>query len=63
MAKPKKEGKYPCIIYNRGGNRDFGSLKVATGATLMGMLAAQGYVVIASQYRGNAGGEGAEEFG
>jgi dipeptidyl aminopeptidase/acylaminoacyl peptidase len=63
MAKPKMEGNYPCIIYNRGGNRDFGSLKVATGATLMGMLAAEGYVVIASQYRGNAGGEGAEEFG
>lgn len=63
LAIPKKEGKYPCIIYNRGGNREFGSLKVATGATLLGMLAAKGYVVIASQYRGVAGGEGMEEFG
>ena len=22
MAKPKKPGKYPCIIFNRGGNRE-----------------------------------------
>lgn len=63
MAKPKKPGKYPCIIYNRGGNRDFGSLKVAQGATTLGQIAKEGYVVIASQYRGNGGGEGQEEFG
>jgi hypothetical protein len=25
IAEPKKEGVYPCIISNRGGNRDFGS--------------------------------------
>src|SRR5690348_10353068 len=24
IAVPKKPGKYPCIIFNRGGNRDFG---------------------------------------
>jgi len=63
MAKPKEEGNYPCIIYNRGGNRDFGSLKVAHGAMKLGKIAKEGYVVIASQYRGNAGGQGQEEFG
>ena len=23
LLEPKKEGKYPCLIVNRGGNRDF----------------------------------------
>lgn len=63
MVQPKKEGKYPCIIYNRGGNRDFGSLKIFHGAMMLGQIAKEGYVVIASQYRGNAGSEGKEEFG
>nr|WP_262891981.1 prolyl oligopeptidase family serine peptidase [Planktosalinus lacus] len=63
MAKPKKDGNYPCVIYNRGGNRDFGSLKVAHGAITLGQIAKEGYVVIASQYRGNGGSEGKEEFG
>jgi|SRR5690606_1691539 len=63
LVQPKKEGKYPCIIYNRGGNRDFGSLKIAHGALTLGQLAKEGYVVIASQYRGNGGSEGQEEFG
>lgn len=63
MAKPKKAGSYPCIIYNRGGNREFGSLKVAHGAISLGQIAKEGYVVIASQYRGNGGSEGQEEFG
>ena len=63
MAVPKTEGRHPCIVYNRGGNRDFGSITVAKGAMLLSKLASQGYVVIASQYRGVAGGEGIEEFG
>ncbi|QNR25357.1 alpha/beta hydrolase family protein [Croceimicrobium hydrocarbonivorans] len=63
MVKPKAEGKYPCIIYNRGGNRNTGSLKIAHGATLLGQMASKGYVVIASQYRGSGGSEGQEEFG
>lgn len=63
LVKPKKNGKYPCIIYNRGGNRNFGSLKIAHGAITLGQIAKEGYVVIASQYRGNVGSEGQEEFG
>lgn len=63
LAKPKKIGKYPCVIYNRGGNREFGSLKIYDGALTLGQIAKEGYVVIASQYRGNGGSEGKEEFG
>lgn len=63
LVKPKKEGDYPCVIFNRGGNRDFGALKIAHAAITLGEMAKEGYVVIASQYRGNAGGEGKEEFG
>ena len=63
MVKPRKKGKYPCVIYNRGGNRDFGSLKIAHAAITLGQIAKEGYVVIASQYRGNGGSEGQEEFG
>ena len=63
LVKPKKAGKYPCVIFNRGGNRDFGALKIAHGAITLGRLAKEGYVVIASQYRGNGGSEGKEEFG
>ena len=63
LVKPKKEGTYPCVIYNRGGNRDFGELKIAHGAITLGQIAKEGYVVIASQYRGNGGSEGQEEFG
>lgn len=63
MAMPKKSGNYPCVIYNRGGNREFGALLVAHGAMRLGQIAKEGYVVIASQYRGNGGSEGQEEFG
>ncbi len=63
LVKPKKKGNYPSIIYNRGGNREFGALKIAHGAITLGRIASQGYVVVASQYRGNGGSKGKEEFG
>ncbi len=63
LAEPKKEGKYPCIISNRGGNRDFGQWTPLSVAFFMGTMANWGYVVAASQYRGNDGGEGMEQFG
>ncbi len=62
LLKPKKAGKYPCIIFNRGGNRDFGELDYGT-AFWLSAIARKGYVIIGSQYRGNAGSEGKEEFG
>ncbi len=63
LAMPKSGESLPCVIYNRGGNREFGALSDLRAAWLIGKLARRGYVVVASQYRGNGGGEGQEEFG
>lgn len=63
IAEPKKEGVYPCIIANRGGNRDFGQWNPLSIGYFLGNMASWGYVVVASQYRGNDGGEGIEQFG
>jgi dipeptidyl aminopeptidase/acylaminoacyl peptidase len=63
LAIPKNAGKYPCVIFNRGGNREFAAINDNSFLRLLGKLAGAGYVIAASQYRGNAGGEGQEEFG
>jgi dipeptidyl aminopeptidase/acylaminoacyl peptidase len=54
--------KLPLVIFNRGGNREFSKL---TPWMKFGFYdyVANGFVVIGSQYRGNDGGEGTEEFG
>ncbi len=62
-VKPRRGTRLPCVIYNRGGNLDFGALDDAAAASSLARIASWGYVVVASQYRGNAGGEGREEFG
>ncbi|MBX2874727.1 MAG: prolyl oligopeptidase family serine peptidase [Saprospiraceae bacterium] len=66
MLQPKEEGIYPCIIYNRGGSLDYGTLThhvSSIGLGELARLASAGYVIVASQYRGNGGGEGHEEYG
>jgi dipeptidyl aminopeptidase/acylaminoacyl peptidase len=63
LAVPKRGDRLPCLIFNRGGNRAFGALTDGSAARVLGKLATWGYVAVASQYRGNAGGEGREEFG
>lgn len=63
LAEPRAEGQYPCIIANRGGNRDFGQWNPISIGFFLGKMASWGYVVVASQYRGNDGGEGVEQFG
>jgi len=50
---------YPILIYNRGGNRDFGALT----PDYVLWYAMRGYIVLASQYRGILGGTGQEQFG
>lgn len=63
ILKPKGEGsKFPVMIYNRGGNREFGKITKKT-LTYISYLSSNNYVVLASQYRGNDGGQGREEFG
>lgn len=52
----------PVIIYNRGGNRDFATIGPEEFSHLC-FLAEQGYVVLASQYRGNSHSDGKDEFG
>jgi len=63
LVKPKQKGKFPCVIYNRGGNRNFGAISYSKVARILARISSWGYVVLASQYRGNMGGEGEEEFG
>jgi dipeptidyl aminopeptidase/acylaminoacyl peptidase len=63
LAMPTAGENLPCVIFNRGGNRDFGALSDKGAANSLGEFASWGYVAVASQYRGNAGGEGQEEFG
>jgi dipeptidyl aminopeptidase/acylaminoacyl peptidase len=55
VARPAGEdgGKFPCVIVNRGGNRSFGELSPMRAAFMMARLAQRGYVVVASNYRGN----------
>lgn len=63
IAKPIiSNKKFPCIIYCRGGNRDFGALSSFEQFYLQRM-ANWGYIVIASQYRGGPDSEGKDEFG
>lgn len=60
--KPKgsENKKFPLVIANRGGNQEYGKL---TAQSFFYPLVTNGFVVIASQYRGVDGGEGKEEFG
>jgi dipeptidyl aminopeptidase/acylaminoacyl peptidase len=63
LAVPKKGDKLPCVIYNRGGNPELAVLTDMQVALRLGLVASWGYVVVASQYRGAAGGEGKDEMG
>ena len=51
VVEPKKEGVYPVVIFNRGGNRDFAPLNLSTIINYTSKLAEQGYVIIGSNYR------------
>lgn len=51
LLEPKKDGKFPVVIFNRGGNRDFGRLTLATMIMFTSKLAEKGYVIIGSNYR------------
>ena len=54
---------HPVLIYNRGGSREYGKLTLYTVMRTLVPLARKGYMVFASNYRGNDGSEGTEEFG
>ena len=64
VLAPKKEGRYPVLMWNRGGCR--GNVGVLTRyglARWVAPFADWGYVVVGSQYRGAPGSEGKDEFG
>jgi dipeptidyl aminopeptidase/acylaminoacyl peptidase len=63
LIEPKGKGPHPVVIFNRGGNREFGKVNDQLLLRFMVPMANWGYVVAASQYRGNDGGEGQDEFG
>jgi dipeptidyl aminopeptidase/acylaminoacyl peptidase len=62
IAEPKQPGKYPCIIWCRGGALELSKIDWWT-TTILSEMASHGYVVIASQIRGTSGSEGKDEFG
>ncbi|MCB9206992.1 MAG: S9 family peptidase [Ignavibacteriales bacterium] len=55
--------KYPNIIWCRGGFGNAGALDDFNAQGILGQLSSWGYVVFESQYRGNVGGEGEDQFG
>ncbi len=63
VASPKEPGNYPVLLWNRGGYKDGGALEDLTSFLILASTAVWGYVVVASQYRGNMGGEGQADFG
>lgn len=63
LIRPKKEGKYPTVIFNRGGNREFGSVSIDMMTNFLSKIADQGFIIIGSQLRGGARSEGSDEFG
>jgi len=64
LLVPRATGKFPCVIYNRGGTGDLGAhVRESVPFGLPAKLASAGYVVVASQYRGNNGSEGRDTHG
>ncbi len=63
LVAPPGPGPFPCVIYNRGGNREFGSIDDRVVVNLLCRIASWGYLVVASQYRGACGSDGRDEFG
>ncbi len=64
LAYPKYANeKLPCIIWNRGGSLNEGATDSFTARGMFGQMASWGYIIFASQYRGNAGSQGKEQLG
>ena len=67
LAYPKAAllgtARLPCVIFNRGGNRDFGANTPENFLNRARLVTGWGYVLFASNYRGSPGSEGNDEFG
>ncbi len=62
LPKNLQAASCPILIYNRGGSGNFGIL-TAMNMMRLADYARAGYIVFASNYRGNDGSEGKDEFG
>lgn len=63
LVEPKEGMSLPCIVYNRGGTGDFGSISERFVLTSnIARFAGEGYLVIASQYSGCGKSEGVDDF-
>jgi dipeptidyl aminopeptidase/acylaminoacyl peptidase len=63
LVKPRQGNVHPAVIFNRGGQQEYSKIDNATLAYLSYVASVENCVFVASQYRGNDGGQGREEFG
>ena len=61
--KQSTKRKHPVIVYLRGGTGDFGIVNAGTMYLQLAALAELGYLVIGTQYTGNALGTGTDTWG
>jgi dipeptidyl aminopeptidase/acylaminoacyl peptidase len=58
------EKKFPFVIYNRGGRKDFGKLQDCGILTMNSLFKNDSrYILLAPQLRGTSGSEGIDEYG
>ncbi|MEM1206213.1 MAG: prolyl oligopeptidase family serine peptidase [Acidobacteriota bacterium] len=62
LVHPPGEGPFPAVVYARGGNREYGSLRFLDVMRMLA-IAGSGRVVLAPEYRGEGGSEGEPELG
>ena len=63
VAPKNRNKKLPVIIFNRGGTADYGLVPKGRLFTRFAHLASWGYIIIGTQYPGNALSEGSDERG
>ena len=60
LSSIKSQKSAKCIMYNRGGNWDFGKMEDDTTSNICAIC---NYIVVGSQYRGADGSDGEDQFG
>lgn len=66
IVEPKVGDNLPVIIWNRGGNRDFGAIKhgmLFLNRSMIAPLVKEGHILAMTQYPGVAGGDGLDKMG
>jgi dipeptidyl aminopeptidase/acylaminoacyl peptidase len=62
-AAPAGATRLPCVLWNRGGNREYAANTPENFQARAKRITEWGYVLFASNYRGSPGSEGKDEFG